>query len=122
MGIEEMWPQPGAAEENIPKGYEGKPNAEALLYKRGEYINKAAKEAIKMEKGELEAALEGDETAMRNLITVTSSILQGEHYGSDRSLTEEEGKEFEEEFPNDVIKGYVEGALEVYKREQELKK
>jgi len=84
--------------------------------------NKAAKEAIKMEKGELEAALEGDETAMRNLITVTSSILQGEHYGSDRSLTEEEGKEFEEEFPNDVIKGYVEGALEVYKREQELKK
>jgi len=122
MGIEEMWPQPGAAEENIPKGYEDKPNAEALLYKRGEYINKAAKEAIKMEKGELEAALEGDETAMRNLITVTSSILQGEHYGRDRSLTEEEGKEFEEEFPNDVIKGYVEGALEVYKREQELKK
>lgn len=122
MGIEEMWPQPGAANENIPKGYEDKPNREELLNKRGNYIDKAAKEAMKTEKEELEAALEGNETAIRNLATITRSILQEEHFGKDRDLTEEEGEKFNEEYPDDVIKGYVEEALESYKRGQEARK
>lgn len=117
-----MWPQPGAANENMPKGYEDRANKEELIYRRGNYIDKAAKQAMKADKETLEAALAGDEGAMRHLANATNAILQEEHFGAHRDMTEAEGEKFKEEFPDDLIKGYVGEALEDYRRDKNLKK